>query len=127
MALQVKRNVRLASVRSNTVSLTVNYLRIKNIKMKIKLILANILFIVCFLLPNVNFAQTGDIHYIDVVHLKDGSEFRGKIIEYKDPRIPFPRARHLQRNLRQSTARLQYMGLVDCWFGDSPCYRLSIQ
>jgi len=51
--------------------------------MKIKLILANILFIVCFLLPNTNFAQTDDIQYIDIVHLKDGSEFRGKIIIYK--------------------------------------------
>ena len=30
-----------------------------------------------------NFAQTDDIQYIDIVHLKDGSEFRGKIIEYK--------------------------------------------
>ncbi len=51
--------------------------------MKIKLILANLLFIVCFLLPNTNFAQTDEIQYIDIVHLKDGSEFRGKIIEYK--------------------------------------------
>ena len=51
--------------------------------MKVRLILANILFIVCFLLPNTNFAQIDEIQYIDIVHLKDGSEFRGKIIEYK--------------------------------------------
>jgi len=51
--------------------------------MKIKLVLTNILFIACFLLPNINFAQTDEIQYIDLVYLKDGSEFRGKIIEYK--------------------------------------------
>ena len=51
--------------------------------MKTKLILANILLIVCFILPNVSTAQTDDIQYIDIVYLKDGSEFRGKIIEYK--------------------------------------------
>lgn len=42
-----------------------------------------IIFLACLFLPNTNFAQTDDIQYLDVVHLKDGSEFRGKIIEYK--------------------------------------------
>ena len=51
--------------------------------MKVRIILANILFALCFLLPNVNFAQTDEIQYIDILYLKDGSEFRGKIIEYK--------------------------------------------
>jgi len=51
--------------------------------MKIKLIVINILFFVCVMLPNISKAQTDELQYIDIVHLKDGSEFRGKIIIYK--------------------------------------------
>jgi len=44
-----------------------------------------IVILACLFFPNTNFAQDmpSDIKYIDIVHLKDGSEFRGKIIEYK--------------------------------------------
>jgi len=42
-----------------------------------------IIIFACLVLPNTNFAQTDDIQYIDIVHLKDGSEFRGKIVIYK--------------------------------------------
>jgi len=42
-----------------------------------------LLFMACLFAPNINFAQTDEVQYIDIVHLKDGSEFRGKIIEYK--------------------------------------------
>lgn len=44
-----------------------------------------IIIFACLFFPNINFAQDvpSDIQYIDIVHLKDGSEFRGKIIEYK--------------------------------------------